>query len=178
MPAGSVVCPCRPAVTELSVRRRMRIYPDASTNWHWSAGVLATVASGSCSAAKGWQKTSAAAPSDGAQSDLVDGFRHGRIGYRSQDQEPYQRGRLHEGMPDGHCCLWEFRRQVTRILDSIALFRVHSATIRTYQGPEFICRALDQWAFEHGVELRLIQPSQPTQNGFIESFNGRFAMNA
>ncbi|MDZ0832268.1 integrase core domain-containing protein, partial [Klebsiella quasipneumoniae] len=38
------------------------------------------------------------------------------------------------------------------------------------QGPEFTCRALDQWAFEHGVELRLIQPGKPTQNGFIESF--------
>lgn len=33
---------------------------------------------------------------------------------------------------------------------------------------------MDQWAFEHGVELRLIQPGKPTQNGFIESFNGRF----
>ncbi len=44
----------------------------------------------------------------------------------------------------------------------------------TDQGPEFTCRALDQWAFEHGVELRLIQPGKPTQNGFIESFNGRF----
>jgi len=41
-------------------------------------------------------------------------------------------------------------------------------------GPEFTCRALDQWAFEHGVELRLIKPGKPTQNGFIESFNGRF----
>jgi transposase InsO family protein len=39
------------------------------------------------------------------------------------------------------------------------------------------CRALDQWAFEHGVELRLIQPGKPTQNGFIESFRCRFAMN-
>jgi putative transposase len=64
--------------------------------------------------------------------------------------------------------------QVTRILDSIPLFRGYPATIRTEQGPEFTCRALDQWAFEHGVELRLIQPGKPTQNGFIESFNGRF----
>lgn len=64
--------------------------------------------------------------------------------------------------------------QVTRILDSIALFRGYPATIRTDQGPEFTCRALDQWAFEHGVELRLTQPGKPTQNGFIESFNGRF----
>ena len=64
--------------------------------------------------------------------------------------------------------------QVTRILDSIALFRGCPATIRTDQGAEFTCRALDQWTFEHGVELRLIQPGKPTQNGFIESFNGRF----
>ncbi len=64
--------------------------------------------------------------------------------------------------------------QVTRILVSIALFRGYPATIRTDQGPEFTCRALDQWAFEHGVELRLIQPGKPTQNGFIESFNRRF----
>jgi putative transposase len=62
--------------------------------------------------------------------------------------------------------------QVTRVLDSIALFRGYPTTIRTDQGPEFTCRALDQWAFEHGVELRLIQPGKPTQNGFTESFNG------
>jgi putative transposase len=42
--------------------------------------------------------------------------------------------------------------QVTHILDSIVLFRGYPATIRTDQGPEFTCRALDQWAYE----LRLI----------------------
>ncbi len=59
--------------------------------------------------------------------------------------------------------------QVTRILDSFALLRGYPDTIRTDQGPEFTCRALYQWAFEDGVELRLIQPGKPT----IESFNGR-----
>lgn len=54
--------------------------------------------------------------------------------------------------------------QVTRILDSIALFHGNPATIRTDQGLEFTCPVLEQWAFEHGVELRLIQPSKPTQN--------------
>lgn len=39
------------------------------------------------------------------------------------------------------------------------------------RAPEFTSRALDQWDFAHVVELRLIQP---TQNGFIASFNNRF----
>ena len=46
--------------------------------------------------------------------------------------------------------------------------------IRTDQGPEFTGRALDQWACLHGVQLKLIQAGKPTQNAFIESFNGRF----
>ena len=49
--------------------------------------------------------------------------------------------------------------QVSHILDSIALFRGYPATIRTDQGPEFTCITLDQWAFKHGVKLRLIQPA-------------------
>ncbi len=36
--------------------------------------------------------------------------------------------------------------QVTCFLDSIALFRGYPTTIRTDQGPEFTCRALEQWA--------------------------------
>ncbi len=46
--------------------------------------------------------------------------------------------------------------------------------IRTDQGPEFTGKALDQWAYQHGVQLKLIQAGKPTQNAFIESFNGRF----
>ncbi len=64
--------------------------------------------------------------------------------------------------------------QVTRILDNVALFRGYPKAIRTDQGPEFTGHALDQWAHYHGIELKLIQPGKPTQNGFIESFNGRF----
>ncbi|BBW88651.1 hypothetical protein THOKLE017_45120 [Klebsiella pneumoniae] len=67
--------------------------------------------------------------------------------------------------------------QVTRILDSIELFRGYPTTIRTDQGPEFTCRALNQWAFEHSVELRLIQPGKPTQNGLLRVLTDDFAMN-
>lgn len=68
--------------------------------------------------------------------------------------------------------------QVSRILDSIALFRGYPATIRTDQGPEFTCCALDQWAFEHGVELRLIQPGSQRRTDLLRALTDDFAMNA
>ena len=40
-------------------------------------------------------------------------------------------------------------------------------------GPEFISKALDQWAHWHKVQLDFIRPGKPTENAFIESFNGR-----
>lgn len=64
-------------------------------------------------------------------------------------------------------------RYVTRVLDRAARFRGYPQAIRTDQGPEFTGKALDQWAYEHGVELKLIQAGKPTQNAFIESFNGK-----
>lgn len=63
---------------------------------------------------------------------------------------------------------------VTRVLDRVARFRGYPKAIRTDQGPEFTGHALDQWAYLHGVQLKLIQAGKPTQNAFIESFNGRF----
>lgn len=65
-------------------------------------------------------------------------------------------------------------RYVVRTLDQVARFRGYPKAIRTDQGPEFTSKALDQWAYEHGVQLKLIQPGKPTQNAFIESFNGKF----
>jgi len=53
-------------------------------------------------------------------------------------------------------------------------FRGLPRAIRTDQGPEFTGRALDQWAYRNGVPLKLIAPGKPTQNAFVESFNGRF----
>jgi putative transposase len=63
---------------------------------------------------------------------------------------------------------------VVRVLERAAQFRGLPAAIRTDQGPEFTSRALDQWAYRNGVELKLIQPGKPTQNAYVESFNGKF----
>ncbi|PAJ86377.1 hypothetical protein DF159_21230 [Burkholderia ubonensis] len=42
-----------------------------------------------------------------------------------------------------------------------------------YNGPEFVRKALDAWAHEHGVKLQFIRPGKPVENAHIESFNGR-----
>ncbi|MBZ9810889.1 IS3 family transposase [Mesorhizobium sp. ESP-6-2] len=47
-------------------------------------------------------------------------------------------------------------------------------TIRVDQGSEFISRDLDLWAYQKGVELDFSRPGKPTDNAFIESFNGKF----
>jgi putative transposase len=39
-------------------------------------------------------------------------------------------------------------------------------------GPEFISKALDTWAYRNGVQLEFSRPGKPTDNAFAESFNG------
>lgn len=47
-------------------------------------------------------------------------------------------------------------------------------TIRLDNGPEFISKELDLWAYMRGVTLDFSRPGKPTDNSFIESFNGKF----
>ena len=63
---------------------------------------------------------------------------------------------------------------VTRLLDQAATFRGYPLAVRTDNGPEFTSRAFMAWATSHGVRHILIQPGRPMQNGYIESFNGKF----
>jgi putative transposase len=46
--------------------------------------------------------------------------------------------------------------------------------IRVDNGPEFVSRELDLWAWSRGVTLDFSRPGKPTDNAFIESFNGSF----
>ncbi len=46
-------------------------------------------------------------------------------------------------------------------------------TIRVDQGSEFVSRDLDLWAYTRGVTLDFSRPGKPTDNAFIEAFNGR-----
>ena len=46
--------------------------------------------------------------------------------------------------------------------------------IRVDLGSEFISRDLDLWAYQRDVTLDFSRPGKPTDNAFIESFNGKF----
>ena len=63
---------------------------------------------------------------------------------------------------------------VTRLLDRAATFRGYPKEVRTDNGPEFTCRAFMTWTQKHGIKHILIEPGSPTQNAYIESFNGTF----
>lgn len=41
-------------------------------------------------------------------------------------------------------------------------------------GSEFISKALDRWAYDQHVTLDFSRPDKPTDNLYIESFNGSF----
>lgn len=46
--------------------------------------------------------------------------------------------------------------------------------LQTDNGSEFISKVLDKWAYENGVTMDFSRPGTPTDNPFIESFNGSF----
>jgi len=63
--------------------------------------------------------------------------------------------------------------RVLRIFDLIAWERGLPQTVRFDHGPEFTSLAMLKWGAEHHVNLHFIDPGKPTQNGLVESFNGR-----
>lgn len=46
--------------------------------------------------------------------------------------------------------------------------------IQTDNGSEFISKEMDRWAYENNVTLDYSRPGKPTDNPFVESFNGSF----
>lgn len=64
--------------------------------------------------------------------------------------------------------------RVLRVLDQLVSWYGKPKQITLDNGPEFAGRALDTWAYAHQVVLDFIEPGKPTQNGHLESFNGKF----
>jgi putative transposase len=64
--------------------------------------------------------------------------------------------------------------RVSRFLDQLSQERGLPRAIVSDNGTEFTSKAMFVWSQRTSVELRFIQPGKPQQNGFVESFNGKF----
>ena len=64
--------------------------------------------------------------------------------------------------------------QVVRLLEQLSETRGLPKSIVLDNGPEFTSQALFFWSQSAHVKLAFIQPGKPTQNAFVESFNGKF----
>ncbi len=64
--------------------------------------------------------------------------------------------------------------RVVRVLERLRLERGLPERIVIDHGTEFTSKALDHWAYENNVTLHFITPGRPMENGYIESFHGKF----
>jgi putative transposase len=64
--------------------------------------------------------------------------------------------------------------RVIRVLERLKETRGLPEMIRVDNGPEFISDKLDCWCKENKTQLVYIQPGKPTQNAYVERFNGTF----
>jgi putative transposase len=64
-------------------------------------------------------------------------------------------------------------RSVAEALDRVLGPFGKPRSITVDHGTEFTSRALEDWAYQRGVQLDFIRPGKPVENAHIESFNGR-----
>ena len=64
---------------------------------------------------------------------------------------------------------------VVQVMESIKThWQVCPKRIQVDNGSEFISKVLDKWAYDNNVTLDFSRPGKPTDNPYIESFNGSF----
>ncbi|MBE1427467.1 putative transposase [Desulfomicrobium macestii] len=64
--------------------------------------------------------------------------------------------------------------RVIEVLSRLISERGAPLSLRSDNGPEFVSKALLRWAAQESLDLALIEPGKPWQNGLNESFNGKF----
>jgi len=62
--------------------------------------------------------------------------------------------------------------RITRVMDQILLVRGAPERIRVDHGPEFTSATFISWCQQRNIIIEYTQPGKPTQNAFIERFNG------
>jgi len=66
--------------------------------------------------------------------------------------------------------------EVAEVLERVSKKHGKPRTIRVDNGPEFISKDVDLWAYWNHVKLDFSRPGKPTDNAYIESFNARFRL--
>lgn len=64
--------------------------------------------------------------------------------------------------------------EVIETLADVMLTRGIPTHIRSDNGPEFTSKAIRAWLKELGINTLFIEPGSPWENGYNESFNGKF----
>lgn len=64
--------------------------------------------------------------------------------------------------------------RVIEVLSQLVTLHGAPKLLRSDNGPEFVSKALLKWAAVENLDLALIDPGKPWQNGTTESFNGKF----
>lgn len=63
---------------------------------------------------------------------------------------------------------------VVEVLEAVTKQTGFPQRIKVDNGPEFVSKDLDRWAYWNHVELDFSRPGKPSDNAFIEAFNSRF----
>ena len=110
-----------------------------------------------------------------SERDLGDGLRPRSARHRPQAARAHDRRHVLALLAGDRSRGSAFRgADVVEVLERVGRQVGFPKTIRVDQGTEFVSRDLDLWAYQRGVTLDFSRPGKPTDNAFIESFNGKF----